>query len=294
MTSKSPSFASQHPLRQVVMPFLAGAGVAILGGLIGLGGAEFRLPILVNWFQKSLLRAIILNLAISLVTVSFSLLFRLPSIPFSALEPYVPIILILLVGSLCGSYLGVHFATRVSERVLRWIIVVLLIVLGLVLMGQGLVFGWNGLALGLPFQIIAGLAAGIVIGVFSSLLGIAGGELIIPTLVVLFGMDIKLAGSASLAISIPTILVGLIGYARRDRLRGMGNERSFLVAMALGSILGALIGSYLVRFAPSAWLHMLLGAILLFSAVRLALDARHDGRKEVKDTSAHEQSKVNY
>ena len=35
----------------------------------------------------------------------------------------------------------------------------------------------------------------------ASLLGVAGGELLIPTLVLLFGLDLKLAGSVSLAIS---------------------------------------------------------------------------------------------
>ena len=41
----------------------------------------------------------------------------------------------------------------------------------------------------------------------ASLLGVAGGELLIPTLVLLFGPDIKLAGSLSLAVSLPTMIV---------------------------------------------------------------------------------------
>ncbi|TLD41656.1 MAG: putative membrane protein [Candidatus Jettenia ecosi] len=49
--------------------------------------------------------------------------------------------------------------------------------------------------------------AGIGVGVFSSMLGVAGGELIIPTIMLLFSVDIKLAGSLSLAISIPTIML---------------------------------------------------------------------------------------
>ena len=45
---------------------------------------------------------------------------------------------------------------------------------------------------------LAGALAGLVIGIVASLLGVAGGELLIPTLVLLFGIDIKLAGSLSL------------------------------------------------------------------------------------------------
>jgi hypothetical protein len=48
---------------------LAGVGVGVVGGLLGLGGAEFRLPILVGYFRYRIRRAISLNLAVSLVTV---------------------------------------------------------------------------------------------------------------------------------------------------------------------------------------------------------------------------------
>jgi uncharacterized membrane protein YfcA len=46
-----------------------------------------------------------------------------------------------------------------------------------------------------------GVVAGFVIGVVAALLGVAGGKLLIPTLILLFGADIKLAGSLSLAVS---------------------------------------------------------------------------------------------
>lgn len=47
----------------------------------------------------------------------------------------------------------------------------------------------------------------------SSVLGVAGGELIIPTLVFVFGAGIKVSGTSSLLISVPTILVGLWRHA---------------------------------------------------------------------------------
>lgn len=53
-----------------------GGLIGLLGGLIGLGGAEFRLPVLVGFFRYPVLRAIMVNLMVSLVTVTFSLGFR--------------------------------------------------------------------------------------------------------------------------------------------------------------------------------------------------------------------------
>ena len=45
-------------------------------------------------------------------------------------------------------------------------------------------------------------------------MGVAGGELLIPTIVLLYGADIKLAGSLSLAVSLPTMLVAFARYSR--------------------------------------------------------------------------------
>jgi hypothetical protein len=45
-------------------------------------------------------------------------------------------------------------------------------------------------------------------------MGVAGGELLIPTIVLLHGVDIKIAGSLSLVISLPTMLVAFARYSR--------------------------------------------------------------------------------
>jgi uncharacterized membrane protein YfcA len=190
--------------------FGVGAVVGVLGGLIGLGGAEFRLPVLAGWFRYPLLLAIVINLLVSLVTVVVSLAFRAQ---FQGVAPLLlqwPVALNILTGSLLGSYAGVHFATRVSERALAGAVAILLVFLGLLLIGHDWLFSHEPLALAPVVRVALGFLAGLVIGTVSSLLGVAGGELIIPTLVLLFGLDIKLAGSVSLMISIPTVLVGML------------------------------------------------------------------------------------
>jgi Protein of unknown function (DUF3298) len=51
------------------------------------------------------------------------------------------------------------------------------------------------LALAPTAQFAAAVVAGLGIGVVAALMGVAGGELLIPTIVVLFAVDIKIAGS---------------------------------------------------------------------------------------------------
>jgi hypothetical protein len=53
--------------------------------LIGLGGAEFRLPLLISVFRFVALEAVILNKAMSLVVVASALPFRARTVPFAAI-----------------------------------------------------------------------------------------------------------------------------------------------------------------------------------------------------------------
>ena len=254
---------------QNVSAFLWGALIAILGGLIGLGGAEFRLPVLVSNFKYRTLHAILINLVISLVTVVFSFIFRTGLINLDKITSNIGIILNLLAGSLIGAYLGANFATKISERTLNRVVVIFLLALSFILLSHNFIIGLHGLQLSVALRITLGFIAGIAIGIFSSVLGVAGGEMIIPTIVLLYSKDIKLAGSLSLAISIPTIITGLIRYQRQNKLSEIYPYRIFIVWMAVGSIAGALIGSYLLRFVSSSFLYYLLGLILLTSALNL-------------------------
>ncbi len=118
-------------------------------------------------------------------------------------------------------------------------------------------------------QVVAGIAAGFCIGVVASLLGVAGGEFLIPTLILLFGADVRLAGSPSLVISLPTMLVGFARYSRDRSFSVLGSNGRFLLAMAAGSILGTYVGGRLLGAVPNAILLPLLAALLLLSAVRI-------------------------
>jgi uncharacterized protein len=118
-------------------------------------------------------------------------------------------------------------------------------------------------------QAIAGVVAGFTIGVIAALLGVAGGELLIPTLVLLFGADIKLAGSLSLAVSLPTMLVGFTRYSRDRSFVVLGQNSGFVLVMAAGSIIGSFVGGRLLGLVPSSILLPLLAVILLVSAVKV-------------------------
>ena len=100
-------------------------------------------------------------------------------------------------------------------------------------------------------------------------MGVAGGELLIPTIILLFGVDVKLAGSLSLAVSLPTMITGFARYSRDQTFAVVGRKRTFLLMMAAGSVIGAFIGAQLVGVIPSTFLLPVLALILATSAVKV-------------------------
>jgi uncharacterized membrane protein YfcA len=252
-----------------VAVFGSGLAVGSLGGLIGLGGAEFRLPLLIGVFGFEALPAIIVNKAISLIVVASSLPLRAGAIPLASVFQRWDVIVTLLAGSLAGAWFGAGWATRLKSHTLYRILAVLLVAIAAVLL-----WGHGSSAVATPlFSVtllaVVGTAVGFGIGVVAALMGVAGGELLIPTIVLLFGADIKLAGSLSLAVSLPTMIVGFTRYSRDQSFKVIHAERRFLIVMAAGSIVGAFVGGRLLGIVPTTILLPMLAAILVVSAVKV-------------------------
>jgi uncharacterized membrane protein YfcA len=163
----------------------AGAGVGLLGGLIGLGGAEFRLPLLIGLFGFAALQAVIMNKAMSLIMVVTALPARLVSVPFDTVSGYWFVVVNLLAGSLIGAWMGATWATRMRSATLYRVLAALLVLIAIALAWNH--FGdLNPIFLDPIPRTLLGLAAGVGIGMVAALMGVARGELLIPVIVLLF------------------------------------------------------------------------------------------------------------
>src|SRR5919107_1236099 len=257
--------------RSPVAALLYGVPIGLLGGLIGLGGAEFRLPVLAGVFGYAARRAVALNLAISLVTVVSALLIRGGTLSFAPLLGLLPVVVAMIAGAVSSAYFGTALVHRVSERLLERVILVFLVVIGAALIVEAfLPQDVPGLLPdALPVRVVAAVIFGLGIGLGSSLLGVAGGELIIPTLVFAFGVGIKTAGTASLVISLPTVAIGVLRHRRLGSYGTRADLTRTVAPMGIGSVIGAVAGGFLVGLVSSSVLKFVLGVILIVSAVRI-------------------------
>jgi uncharacterized protein len=213
--------------RSPVAALLYGAPIGLLGGLIGLGGAEFRLPVLAGVFGYAARCAVALNLAISLVTVVSALLIRGGTLSLDPLIALLPVVLAMIFGAVSAAFFGVALVHRISEVLLERFILVLLVGIGTALIVEAfLPQDVPGLLPGaLPVRVVAAELFGLGIGLVSSLLGVAGGELI----------------------SLPTVAVGVLRHRRLGSFTDRTDLTQTVAPMGLGSVVGAVVGAYLLE-----------------------------------------------
>jgi len=155
-----------------------------IGGLIGLGGGEFRLPVLVGLIGFAARSAVPMNQILSLVTLVTALVVRWHTGSLVSVGAFAPAVIALGLGGVTAAWFAARLLAHVSDHRLERAIAVLLMAIGLVLIGERfLPTGLPALVpAGFGWQIVAGVVLGLCIGTASTFLGVAGGELLIPTL----------------------------------------------------------------------------------------------------------------
>ena len=111
------------------------------------------------------------------------------------------------------------------------------------------------------------MLVGLVAGVLAGFVGLGGGFIIIPLFVNVLGLPMKKASGTSLA---SVCILALPGAIQQIML---GNAQvGIALAMACGSIPGAILGADLVKRLPERTLRLAFGALLLLAAVLLVVN----------------------
>lgn len=106
--------------------------------------------------------------------------------------------------------------------------------------------------------------AGFLVGLLSGAMGIGGGILLVPIMVIGFGFGQQVAQGTSLAAIVPTAAVGAYAHERAGNV-----DRWAALWVAIGGLVGAVAGSVVAVHLPRVLLVRTFGLLLLFSAWRL-------------------------
>ena len=111
------------------------------------------------------------------------------------------------------------------------------------------------------------LGVGLAAGVYAGLLGVGGGILMVPAMVILLGQDQHVAQGTSLLVIIATAFAGTRANVRRGLL-----ERRPALLLGAGGAIGAVAGSLLaLEVFDALVLRRIFGVVLLLIALRMAI-----------------------
>ncbi len=116
-------------------------------------------------------------------------------------------------------------------------------------------------------QLLLGGAIGLAAGVASGYVGVGGGFLMVPLFLSVIGIDMRKASGTSLLAVMILAIPGVIQQAIMGNINYVAG-----IAIAIGSIPGAIIGAKLVTYVPERTLRFIFGGFLLVAAVILVLN----------------------
>jgi hypothetical protein len=119
--------------------------------------------------------------------------------------------------------------------------------------------------------LIRAVLVGIVGGFVSGLFGVGGGVLIVPGLVLVLGVEQRVAHGTSLAAMIPIALSGTFAYSLQGSI-----DWALALPLSVGSVVGARYGTLLLEVLSTAVLARILSVVLLLSALRLVVGSTTD------------------
>jgi len=258
----TPETASRVRSPRAYITFIViGLVAGLLSGLFGVGGGTVIVPLLVLLLPFDQRLAAGTSLAAIVPMASVGVI----SYATSGSVAWIPA-LILAGGAVIGAQVGTRILPRVSQTALRWgfvaFLIVVIVSLFLVIPSRDAVFvlGWiNGIALAV---------VGLVVGVIAGLIGVGGGVIIVPVLMLGFGMSDLESKGTSLLMMIPTAVSGTVGNLRHRNV-------DLLAAGIIGvsacttTALGAWMAS---RIEPSVG-NMLFAAYAVAIAIQMSIKA---------------------
>jgi uncharacterized membrane protein YfcA len=262
--SVSPSTSQVNTLTVV----LVGVAAGLLSGLFGVGGGILVVPglVLVAKMDQRVAHGTSLAAVLPISMASLVTYWSQDHVDWSVGA-------CLAAGAIAGAFLGTKLLHVLPHRTLAISFAVLLVVTGVRLFlplaadNRGVLTVWT---------IVALVAIGVITGILAGLLGVGGGIVMVPAMMMLLGMPAAMAKGTSVAVIIPTSIMGT--------LRNRSAKNLDLRAAAIVGFCGiptAVIGGWVSSRMSDTLSNVLFAILLIVVALRMLLQVRRDDKAGV-------------
>jgi uncharacterized membrane protein YfcA len=231
----------------------------LLSGLFGVGGGTVIVPLLVLVLAYNQRLAAGTSLAAIVPTATIGVI----SYALNDSVAWIPG-LILAAGAVVGAQIGTWLLPRVSLVALRWSFIAFLVG---VIVSLFIIVPSRDAGLPLTVLTIAGLVVlGVATGTVAGLIGVGGGIVVVPALMLMFGTSDLIAKGTSLLMMIPTAISGTIGNVRRGNV-----DLAAAALIGVAACTTTALGAWIATLVDPFWGNVLFAVFLTFIAVQLAV-----------------------
>ncbi len=242
------------------LSFLIGLLAGGFGGLVGLGGGALMIPLMVRFFKfnqhqahgTSLMALVFTGLAGAFTYYMHA------SVDFMAAA-------CLASTAIFTARFGAMYANALPEWKLKRAFGVFLICVSLLLLAKPYLAHLAILShpAATWVKIVALLASGAAAGFIGGMMGVGGGSIMVPAMVLVVGLSQYTAQGSSLLAMVPTGMVGSFTHWR------WGNVVSrILPGLIIGIMVGSFLGGSLAHFLSQAELRLVFAAVLIWMGIR--------------------------
>lgn len=251
---------------------LVGLAAGLLSGMFGVGGGILIVPalVLVVKMDQRIAHGTSLAAVLPISIASFLTYLSHDHVDW-------PVAMWLAIGAVAGAVLGTKLLHLLPHNVLALSFAALLVATAARLFFQGVGEGRDPLTVATAVALVLiGLATGILAG----LLGVGGGVVMVPALMLALSLPAVLAKGTSVAVIIPTSIMGTI----RNRKKANADLKAAGIVGA-GGIASAVVGGWVAARMNDTLSNVLFACLLLTVAVRLVHDVRVEARAAKSDSS---------
>lgn len=243
------------------MMMWAWIGAILIGislGLLGSGGSILTVPVLIYWVGLDEKVAFASSLAIVGLISLFSALryAKCNSVDWRTVVWFG-------LPGMVGAVLGAHLAGYLAAW-LQLLIFAILLLIAAVLMFRPLKLT-EDVRVARAFWQVA--LDGVLVGVITGLVGVGGGFLIIPALVLLSGLSMSMAVGSSLVIIAMNSISGFWEYLHLLDKLNLSLDWQLIALFTILGIAGSLVGHKLAKHLPQAALRKIFSVFLVFIGV---------------------------